>query len=91
MTPSSSVASLAEDETRNPTTIEYRLLTLPIGYSGKVLTHRRLQREVWRPGFVDSSRCVRICVAHLGQKLEGDPARPRPIVTESGGGYRFQR
>jgi two-component system, OmpR family, KDP operon response regulator KdpE len=28
-------------------------------------------------------------MAHLRQKLEADPARPRHLVTEIGVGYRF--
>jgi two-component system, OmpR family, KDP operon response regulator KdpE len=28
-------------------------------------------------------------MAHLRQKLEADPARPRHLVTEIGFGYRF--
>jgi two-component system KDP operon response regulator KdpE len=72
------------------TPIEYRLLTLLIGNSGKVLTHRHLLREVWGPSFVESNHYVRIYVAHLRQKLEADPAQPRFILTETGVGYRFQ-
>jgi two-component system KDP operon response regulator KdpE len=72
------------------TPIEYRLLTLLIGNSGKVLTHRHLLREVWGPSFVESNHYVRIYVAHLRQKLEADPAQPRYILTETGVGYRFQ-
>jgi two-component system KDP operon response regulator KdpE len=72
------------------TPIEYRLLTLLIGNSGKVLTHRHLLREVWGPSFVESNHYVRIYVAQLRQKLETDPAQPRHILTETGVGYRFQ-
>ena len=71
------------------TVIEYRLLAMLIANAGKVLTHRHLLREVWGPSFVESNHYVRIYVAHLRQKLEADPARPRHIVTETGVGYRF--
>ena len=72
------------------TAIEFRLLSLLIGGTGKVLTHRHLLREVWGPSFVESNHYVRIYVAHLRQKLEADPAQPRHILTETGVGYRFQ-
>lgn len=72
------------------TAIEYRLLALLIGNTGKVLTHRHLLREVWGPSFVESNHYVRIYVAHLRRKLEADPAQPRHILTETGVGYRFQ-
>jgi two-component system KDP operon response regulator KdpE len=72
------------------TPIEYRLLTLMVGNSGKVLTHRHLLREVWGPSFVESSHYVRIYVGNLRQKLESDPARPQHFITETGIGYRFQ-
>jgi two-component system KDP operon response regulator KdpE len=72
------------------TPIEYRLLTLLIANAGKVLTHRHLLREVWGPSFVESNHYVRIYVGHLRSKLEGDPAQPRHLLTETGVGYRFQ-
>jgi two-component system KDP operon response regulator KdpE len=72
------------------TPIEYRLLCLLIANTGKVLTHRHLLREVWGPGYAESSHYVRVYVGHLRQKLEADPARPRHLVTEVGVGYRFQ-
>jgi two-component system, OmpR family, KDP operon response regulator KdpE len=72
------------------TPIEYRLLSLLIGNTGKVLTHRHLLREVWGPSYVESNHYVRIYVGHLRQKLEADPAQPRHILTETGVGYRFQ-
>jgi two-component system KDP operon response regulator KdpE len=72
------------------TPIEYRLLALLIANTGKVLTHRRLLREVWGPGYVESNHYLRVYVGHLRQKLEADPARPRFLLTETGIGYRFQ-
>jgi two-component system, OmpR family, KDP operon response regulator KdpE len=72
------------------TPIEYRLLSLMLANSGKVLTHRRLLKEVWGPASVERSHYLRIYVGHLRQKLEADPARPRHFLTETGVGYRFQ-
>ena len=71
------------------TPVEYRLLTLLMRHSGKVLTHRQLLQEVWGPGHVDRSHYVRLYVGYLRKKLENNPARPVHIVTETGVGYRF--
>ncbi|MBK7814077.1 MAG: response regulator [Rhodocyclaceae bacterium] len=72
------------------TQIEFRLLAVLLGNSGKVMTHRHLMREVWGPGHADQEHYVRIYVRRLRQKLEDDATRPRHILTETGVGYRFQ-
>jgi two-component system KDP operon response regulator KdpE len=72
------------------TPIEYRLLTVLVAGTGKVLTHRQLLREVWGPSYVEQSHYLRVVIGHLRQKLEDDPARPRHFLTETGVGYRFQ-
>jgi two-component system, OmpR family, KDP operon response regulator KdpE len=71
------------------TPVEFRLLAQLVAHPGKVLTHRMLLREVWGPSHVDHSHYLRIYMAHLRQKLEPDPARPRHLLTETGVGYRF--
>jgi len=71
------------------TQLEFRLLSVLLGHPAKVLTHRQLLREVWGPAYSERSHYLRIYMAHLRQKLEDDPARPRFLVTETGIGYRF--
>jgi two-component system KDP operon response regulator KdpE len=71
------------------TPIEYRLLVMLATSAGKVLTHRQLLQEVWGPGQAQNSHYLRVYVGHLRQKLEGDPAQPKHILTETGVGYRF--
>jgi two-component system, OmpR family, KDP operon response regulator KdpE len=71
------------------TPIEYRLLTLLIANSGKVLTHRQILREVWGPSHIDDGHYVRVYMGHLRQKLEDDPAQPKHILTETAVGYRL--
>ncbi|EJD6110209.1 two-component system response regulator KdpE [Morganella morganii] len=71
------------------TPIEFRLLTILIGHSGKVLTQRQLLNEVWGPNAVEHAHYLRIYMGHLRQKLETDPARPLHFITETGIGYRF--
>jgi len=72
------------------TPIEYRLLAMLVSHPGQVLTQRKLLREIWGPGYVESSHYLRVYVGHLRQKLEDDPTQPRHLLTETGVGYRFQ-
>jgi two-component system KDP operon response regulator KdpE len=71
------------------TRIEYRLLTALVRNAGKVMAHHQLLREVWGPSPVEHHHYVRIYMAHLRNKLEGDSARPRLLLTEAGVGYRL--
>lgn len=71
------------------TPIEYRLLATMVRYSGKVLTHRFLLKEVWGPPYVDQTHYLRIFMAGLRRKLEANPASPRYLLTEQGVGYRL--
>jgi two-component system, OmpR family, KDP operon response regulator KdpE len=71
------------------TPLEYNLLVTMLKYSGRVLTHRFLLREVWGPQDSQETHYLRVFVASLRRKLEDDPARPRYILTEPGVGYRF--
>ena len=73
------------------TPIEYRLLSVLIANTGRVLTHRQLLREVWGPAHSDQSHYLRIYMGHLRQKLEADPAQPRHLLTETAVGYRLLR
>lgn len=71
------------------TATEYSLLRLFAMHAGKVLTHRQILREVWGPTCVEQTHYLRVYIAHLREKLEIEPARPRLIVTEPGVGYRL--
>lgn len=71
------------------TPTEYRLLTLLIANSGKVLTHRQILREVWGPSHAEDGHYVRVYMGHLRQKLEDEPAQPKHILTETAVGYRL--
>jgi two-component system KDP operon response regulator KdpE len=71
------------------TPTEYRLLTTLVRHAGKVVTHHQLLREVWGPTHTDQAHYVRVYMAHLRHKLEGEPARPRYLLTEPGVGYRL--
>ena len=71
------------------TPIEYRLLSLLVANSGKVLTHRQILREVWGPSHAGDGHYVRVYMGHLRQKLEDDPAQPKHLLTETAVGYRL--
>jgi two-component system KDP operon response regulator KdpE len=71
------------------TPIEWRLLALLARHAGKVLTHSQILREVWGPNAASQPHYVRVYMAELRKKLEGDPSRPRLLLTEPGVGYRL--
>lgn len=71
------------------TPIEYRLLEVFLANAGRVLTHRRLLREVWGPGHTELSHHLRVHMNNLRRKLEPTPAEPRHFLTETGVGYRL--
>ena len=68
---------------------EYALFALLAQHHGKVVTHRQILRELWGPTAEDNTHYLRVHMAHLRQKLESEPARPRILRTESGIGYRL--
>jgi two-component system KDP operon response regulator KdpE len=82
------VVRLAGKEVRLTAT-EYSLLRLFVQHAGKVLTHRQILKEVWGPSYVEQTHYLRVYIAHLREKLEADPSKPRRIATEPGIGYRF--
>jgi len=71
------------------TPIEYKLLAALVLNAGRVMTHRQLLQRVWGPEYGDENHYVRVYMAQLRRKIEGDSARPRLIHTEPGVGYRL--
>ena len=71
------------------TPIEFDLLRVLAVHRGKLVTHRRLLREVWGPGYGEETHYLRVHVAHIRRKLERDPARPEILLTDAGVGYRL--
>jgi two-component system, OmpR family, KDP operon response regulator KdpE len=71
------------------TPIEYRILRTLIKYSGKVVTHRQLLKEVWGPDSVFETHYLRVYMTHLRRKIEPDPTRPQFLLTDPGIGYRL--
>ena len=81
------VSSAGSDVHLTPT--EWGLLRVLIANAGRPVTHARLFQAVWGQAAGDAQLYLRVYVAHLRRKLEGDSYRPRLIITEPGVGYRF--
>jgi two-component system KDP operon response regulator KdpE len=95
-----SVGELAVDMVRRKVSVkgeeihltptEYNLLRVLVRYSGRVVTHRQLLKEVWGQAYDSQAHYLRVYMAQLRRKLEEDPARPRYLFTEPGVGYRLK-
>jgi two-component system KDP operon response regulator KdpE len=72
------------------TPIEFDLVAVLARHRGRLITHRQLLREVWGPEYGAETHYLRVHVAHIRQKLEPDPSRPRYVITEPGVGYRLR-
>lgn len=72
------------------TPTEYKLLSLLIRHSGKVVTHRQLLTEVWGPSRATQTDYLRVYMRKLRHKLEANPARPEYFINEPGVGYRLR-
>ena len=68
---------------------EFALVELFARNVGKLLTPRTILREVWGPAYQSESHYLHVYVSQLRRKLEGDPTRPRYLLTEPGAGYRL--
>jgi two-component system KDP operon response regulator KdpE len=68
---------------------EYALLRMLMLHRGKVVTHQQILRELWGPKSEEQTHYLRVHMAHLRQKLEAEPHRPKHLRTESGIGYRL--
>lgn len=71
------------------TPIEYKILNLFIKYSGKVLTHNFIIKEIWGGVIGNETQSLRVFVASLRKKIKSGGDNSIRIVTEVGVGYRF--
>jgi two-component system KDP operon response regulator KdpE len=78
-----------DDEEIHLTPIEFDLFKVLVQNRGKLVTHRQLLAEVWGPSYQNEVHYLRVHFAHVRQKLEPDPARPRYVLTDPGVGYRL--
>ena len=72
------------------TPTEWRILEFLVRRPGQLVSSAELLTGVWGPGFRERTNYLRFHMARLRRKLEGNPARPRHLLTEPGMGYRYQ-
>jgi two-component system KDP operon response regulator KdpE len=80
---------LVDGEEVHLSPLEFGLLSTLIRYSGKVVTHRKILKEVWGDATGEQIVNLRLYMAKLRHKLEKEPSRPQHLRTEPGVGYRL--
>ena len=68
---------------------EFKILTLLCRHSGKILTYDFILKNVWGPRTDGNTGVLRVNMANLRRKIEGDTANPKYLFTENGIGYRI--
>jgi two-component system KDP operon response regulator KdpE len=68
---------------------EFELVRVLAQHRGRLVTDRQLLRAVWGDQRGEETRCLRVTVARLRAKPEGDPWRPDYLIAEPGLGYRL--
>jgi two-component system KDP operon response regulator KdpE len=72
------------------TPIEFNLLLELARQPGRVITHRQLLTQLWGPSAAEHANYLRVHMAALRRKVEGDPTHPKWLLTEAGVGYRLR-
>jgi two-component system KDP operon response regulator KdpE len=72
------------------TPTEWHLLEILVTNPGRLITQKYLLQEVWGVSQSNKTNYLRVYMAQLRRKLEGDPSSPRYLITEPGMGYRFE-
>ncbi|MEW1646219.1 response regulator transcription factor [Streptomyces sp. NPDC091219] len=72
------------------TPTEWHLLEILVTNPGRLITQKYLLQEVWGVTQGGKTNYLRVYMAQLRRKLEGDPSSPRYLITEPGMGYRFE-
>lgn len=73
------------------TPIEYKLLCLLAKNVGKVLTHTYITHEIWGSSYENEIGSLRVFMATLRKKLEGQSQKQQYIQTHIGIGYRMNK
>lgn len=71
------------------TATEFRLLSLLIRNTGRVLTHRYILQCVWGNSFAEDREYLRAYMYRLRKKIEEVPSQPQLIQNVPGVGYQF--
>ena len=69
---------------------ECALLEILMRNSGKVLTRKRLMKEVWDTDYLGDTRTLDVHICWLRKKIEDNPREPVAIRTVRRVGYRFE-
>jgi two-component system KDP operon response regulator KdpE len=72
------------------TPIECKLLLTLARSPGRAMSEGQILAALWGPDSATRTLYLRTHVRQLRQKIERDPARPRHLLTEAGGGYRLK-
>jgi DNA-binding response OmpR family regulator len=71
------------------TKLEFRLLQLLVAHAGQAIETDRLLHHVWGHRAAADRQLLKQLVHRLRQKIEGDPAEPRFLLTVPGVGYEL--
>jgi len=69
---------------------EFLLLKLFMSNPGRVLSHKRIMKEVWNTDYLGDTRTLYVHVSWLRRKIEDMPGTPVYLRTIRGVGYRFE-
>src|SRR6478672_5258207 len=72
------------------TPTEWNVLEVLVRNQGKLVSQRKLLKDVWGPQYETETEYLRVYLAALRRKLEPVPSQPRYFITEPGMGYRFR-
>lgn len=82
---------VVNDKEVHLTPIEYKLLVILSKNVDKVLTHNFIIKEIWHTALQSDVTSLRVFMATLRKKIEGDHAHPKLIQTHVRIGYRMLR
>ena len=69
---------------------EFKIVSLLVQNSGKLMSYEALMEHVWGPYSVGDNKILRVNMANIRRKLEKNPTEPEYIMTEIGVGYRMK-
>lgn len=78
-----------KDKEIHLTPMEYKLLCLLAKNIGKVLTHNFILKEIWINATLEDTPSLRVFMATLRKKVEGEALKSKYIQTHIGVGYRM--
>jgi DNA-binding response OmpR family regulator len=81
---------IKDGEAKHLTFKECALLKMFIRNDGRVLTRKRLMKEVWHTDYLGDTRTLDVHVRWLREKIEDSPSDPLLLRTVRGVGYRFE-